>query len=74
MAFKRCFGHAMLMGKERIPKKLLHTRMEEKQSRGRPNGYTKIKKYIEMRGENGEEIQENRKWEKRDGYRFLCNS
>ena len=36
----------------------------------------KIKKDIrvEMRGGNWEEIQENRKWENRDGWRLLCNS
>ena len=29
---------------------------------------------IEMRAEYWEEIQENKKWEDRDGWRFLCNS
>ena len=33
-----------------------------------------LRRYIEMRGETWEEIQENRKWEIRDGWRFLCNS
>ena len=28
----------------------------------------------DMRGENWEEIQEDRKWENRDSWRFLCNS
>ena len=27
-----------------------------------------------MRGENWKEIQENRKWENKYGWRFLCNS
>ena len=26
-----------------------------------------------MRGEDWEEVQGNRKWENRDGWRFLCN-
>ena len=38
------------------------------------DGQTKLKKDLEMRGGNQEEIQENRKWENRDGLRFLCNS
>ena len=37
--------------------------MEEKYQKGDPelDGWTKFKKDIEMRGENWEEIQENRK-------------
>ena len=31
-------------------------------------------RWIEMRGKNWEEIQENRKWKNRDGWRFPCNS
>ena len=33
-----------------------------------------IRKDIEMRGENWEEIQENRKWKNRDSSKFLYNS
>ena len=33
-----------------------------------------IRKAIEMRGGNWEEIRENRKWENIDGWIFLCNS
>ena len=32
-----------------------------------------IRKDIEMKGDNWKEIQENRKWENRDGWRFVCN-
>ena len=57
------------MEEERIPKKILHTEMEEKLPKGTPRtGWIdQIRKNIEMRGENWEETQENRKWENRDG-------
>ena len=66
----------MWMEEERIPQKMLHTKMERKQPRGKPKTrwIDQIRKDIEMRGENWEEIQENRNWENRDGWRFLCNS
>ena len=32
----RCFGHMMRMTEEMIPKKMLHTKIEEKRLRGRP--------------------------------------
>ena len=46
--------HVMWMGKERIPKKMLHTKMEGKLSRGRPRTrwIYQIRKDIEMREEN----------------------
>ena len=49
-----------------------HTR----DSRGRPRTrmIDQIRKDIEMRGENWEEIQEDRERENRNGWRFLCNS
>ena len=49
--------------------------MEGKQPTGRPRSRWRdqIRKDIEMRGENWEEKQENRKWENRDGWRFHCN-
>ena len=50
--------------------------MEGKQTSARPRTrwISEIRKDLEMRGGNWEEKQENRKWEKRDGWRFLCNS
>ena len=52
---------------------MLHTKVEGKGSRGRPRTrwIDKIGKDIEKRGENWEEIQENRKG---DGWKFFCNS
>ena len=43
--------------------------MEGKRPRERPKTrwIDQIRKDIKMRGENCEEIQENRKWENRDG-------
>ena len=49
----------MRMREERIPKKMLHTKMEEKQPRGRPRTrwLDQIRKDIELRGENWEEYK-----------------
>ena len=57
----------MRMEEERIPKKILYTNMEEKRPRGRPGirWIDPIGNDLETRGGNWEEIQENRKWEKR---------
>ena len=63
------------MREERIFKKMLHIKMEETQGRiPRSRWIDQIRKDIEMRAENWEDIQENRKWENREGWRFLCNS
>ena len=56
----------MQMQEERIPKKMLHIKMEGKRPRGRTRQIDQIRKDIEMRGRNWEEIQENRKWVNRD--------
>ena len=63
------------MGEKRIIKKMLHTKMEGKRPTGRPKTrwIDKIRKDIEMRGENWEEIEEKRT-KNRDGWRFLCYS
>ena len=60
------------MGDERMPKRMLHIKMKWIRPRGRPPNqmYRPFRKDIEMRGGNWEGIQENRKWENRDG----CNS
>ena len=34
----------------------------------------KIRKDIQMRGKCWEEIQENKKWENIEDWRFICNS
>ena len=49
--------------------------MEGKQPRGisKVRRIGQIRRDIEMRGGNWEEIQENRKGEKRKGWRFLYN-
>ena len=61
----------MGMGKERIPKKMLHIKIKGNRPREKPRTIwiDQIRKDIQMRGENWEEIQENRKWENRDGWR-----
>ena len=54
-------------------RKMLHTKMEGKRPRRRlrTRWKDKIRKDIEMREDNWEE---NKKWENRDGWRFLFNS
>ena len=76
MSILRWFGHVMHMGEDRLSKKMLHTKMEEKQPRGRPRTrwIDQIRKDIEKRRENWEVIQENRKWENRDNWRILFSS
>ena len=54
----------MQMREERIPKKMLHKTLENDQEEDQ------IRKDIKMGGENWEEIQEKRKWENQDGWRF----
>ena len=49
-------------------------RENEQEQDPKPDGQTKLEKDIEIKGENWEEIEENGKWEDRDGWRFLCNS
>ena len=55
---------------------MLHRKIEGKLPRGRPRTrwLDQIRKDIEMRGENWEEIQESRKLENKGGWRFLSNS
>ena len=57
----RWFGHVMQLKEERISKKMLHTKIEGKQSRGRPRTrwIDQIRKDLEIRGENWKETQEN---------------
>jgi hypothetical protein len=52
-----------------ICKKMLHTKTKGKQPSGIPKTrwIDQIRKDIEMRGKKWKEIQENRKWENRDG-------
>ena len=59
----RWLGYVMWMRKERIPKKMLCTKLEGKRPRGRsrPRWIDQMRKDIKMGGENWEEIQENRK-------------
>ena len=53
----------MRMGEGKIPKKMLYTKMQGERPRGRSRTrlIDQIRKYIEMRVENWEEIQEKRK-------------
>ena len=53
-----CLEHGMKMRKERISKKMLHTKMVGKCPRGRPRTrwIDQNRKDIEMRGGNWEEI------------------
>jgi hypothetical protein len=55
------FGHKMRVTEERIPKKMLHTKMKGKQPRERPRSrwIDQIRKDIEIRRGKWEEIKEN---------------
>ena len=66
----------MRMGEDGIPNKMLQTKIEENRPKGRlgTRWIDQIRKDIETRGGNWEGIQGNKKWEIRDGWRFLCNS
>ena len=57
-------------------RKFVHTKMEGKRLRGRlrTRWIDQIIKGNEMRGGGWEEIQENKKWENRDGWRFLIKN
>ena len=72
----RWFDSVMCIGKERIPKKMLHTKVEGKRPRGRPKSrwIDHIRKYTEMKGEKLGRNTKNRKWESTEGWRFLCYS
>ena len=50
----RGFGHVMRIGEERIPKKMLHVKIEGKRLAGRPKtrSINQIGKDIELRGDN----------------------
>ena len=64
------------MREDRMPRKMLHTKLDEKRPRGKPRirYILQIRKVIEIRGGNWEKkVQENRKWGNRGGWRFLCN-
>ena len=63
------------IGKERMPKKMLHKRMEVRRPRERPRTrwIEIIREDIEMRGEIGK-IYKKTKWDNRENWRFLRNS
>ena len=50
--------------------KMLHTKWREYDQQEDPE-LGKITTDIELRGENWEEIQEDRSWDNRNGWRFL---
>ena len=54
---------------------MVHTKIEGKMPRRKPRTrwIDQIRKDKKMREKNWEEIEENRKWENVDGWRFLCN-
>ena len=66
----------MQMKEERILTKILYTKVEGKRPKERPrtSWIDQIRKDIEMRVKDWEEIQGNRKWVNSEGWRFLCNS
>ena len=63
----------MWMAELRIPKKCYTQKWKENdRGRLRTRQIDHIRKGIEIKGEKWEEIQENRKWGNRNGWKFLC--
>ena len=63
----RMFDRVLWIREERILMKMQHIKMEGKRPRRPRTRWTeKIRKDLEMKGENWGEIQENRKWDSRD--------
>jgi hypothetical protein len=64
------------MTDERIPKKTLEMKLRGRRPRGRPRTrwMDQVKRDMEKRGKKWTQVQQDREWEDRDRWRFLCNS
>jgi hypothetical protein len=69
--------HSLLgMADERIPKKMLEMKLRGRRPRGRPRArwMDQVKRDMEKRGKKWTQVKQDRDWEDRDRWRFLCNS
>jgi hypothetical protein len=69
-------GHIMLMADERISKKMLEMKLRGRRPRSRPRTrwMYQVKTDMEKRGKKWKQVKQDREWEDRDRWRFLCNS
>jgi hypothetical protein len=70
------YGHIMCIADERIPKRMLDMKFRGRRPRARPRArrMDQVKRDMEKRGKKWTQMQQDRKWEDRDRWRFLCNS
>jgi hypothetical protein len=61
---------------ERIPKKTLEMKLRGRRPRGRPRTrwMDQVMRDVEKRGKKWTQVKQDREWEDRDRWRFLCNS
>jgi hypothetical protein len=60
----------------RIPKRTLEMKLRGRRPRGRPRTrwMDQVMRDVEKRGKKWTQVKQDREWEARDRWRFLCNS